>query len=116
MENDKTASSMLDDVDVTSDISFKKSKSPTVENIEDNQNISGNMNDNNLSSCTEVNKMLPEKASKNDNITIILREHGSSHHGHSHSHGHVHSAPQNLSSVAWMVIMGDGLHNFTDGE
>ncbi|XP_045483804.1 zinc transporter foi [Harmonia axyridis] len=115
LENDKTASSMLDDVDMTSDLSFKKSKSATTENIEDNQNIGGCMNENNLSSCTEVNKMLPEKTPKNDNITIILREHGSSHHGHSHSHGHVHSAPQNLSSVAWMVIMGDGLHNFTDG-
>ncbi|XP_044744449.1 zinc transporter foi-like isoform X2 [Coccinella septempunctata] len=114
LENDKTASSMLDDVDVTSDISFKKSKPPTADSIEDNQNMGGCMNENNLSSCTEVNKMLPEKVPK-DNITIILREHQSSHHGHSHSHGHVHSAPQNLSSVAWMVIMGDGLHNFTDG-
>ena len=28
---------------------------------------------------------------------------------------HVHSAPDSMSSVAWMVIMGDGLHNFTDG-
>lgn len=47
--------------------------------------------------------------------TVILREHESQHHGHSHTHGHVHSAPDSLSSVAWMVIMGDGLHNFTDG-
>lgn len=46
---------------------------------------------------------------------VILREHGRTHHGHSHSHGHVHSAPSSLSSVAWMVIMGDGLHNLTDG-
>lgn len=29
--------------------------------------------------------------------------------------GHVHSAPESMSSVAWMVVMGDGLHNFTDG-
>ena len=49
------------------------------------------------------------------NFQVILREHENQHHGHSHSHGHVHSAPDNLSSVAWMVIMGDGLHNFTDG-
>lgn len=46
---------------------------------------------------------------------VIVREHTTSHHGHSHSHGHVHSAPESLSSVAWMVILGDGLHNFTDG-
>uniref|UniRef100_A0A6B2EK53 Putative zinc transporter foi n=1 Tax=Phlebotomus kandelakii TaxID=1109342 RepID=A0A6B2EK53_9DIPT len=47
--------------------------------------------------------------------TVILREHESQHHGHSHTHGHVHSPPSSLSSVAWMVVMGDGLHNFTDG-
>lgn len=46
---------------------------------------------------------------------ILIREHESKHHGHSHTHGHVHSPPDSLSAVAWMVIMGDGLHNFTDG-
>lgn len=50
-----------------------------------------------------------------ENYTIILREHETNHHGHSHTHGHVHSPPDSLSAVAWMVIMGDGLHNFTDG-
>jgi len=30
-------------------------------------------------------------------------------------HGHSHSLPSSCSSVAYMVIMGDGLHNFTDG-
>lgn len=50
-----------------------------------------------------------------ETYTIILREHESSHHGHSHKHGHVHSPPRSLSAVAWMVVMGDGLHNFTDG-
>ena len=33
-------------------------------------------------------------------------------HGHGHSHGKV---PNTVASVAWMVIMGDGLHNFSDG-
>ena len=33
---------------------------------------------------------------------------------HEH-HGHSHEVPGSVSSVAWMVIMGDGLHNFTDG-
>ena len=33
-------------------------------------------------------------------------------HGHGHSHGPL---PSSVSSVAWMVIMGDGLHNFSDG-
>ncbi|ELT90758.1 hypothetical protein CAPTEDRAFT_18141 [Capitella teleta] len=35
-------------------------------------------------------------------------------HGRS-QHGHSHEVPGDVSSVAWMVIMGDGLHNFTDG-
>lgn len=61
--------------------------------------------------CIEA-KMLPRD---HEDYTVIVREHASDHHGHSHKHGHVHSAPQNFSSVAWMVIMGDGLHNFTDG-
>ncbi|PAA52953.1 hypothetical protein BOX15_Mlig028476g1 [Macrostomum lignano] len=33
--------------------------------------------------------------------------------GHGHSHGG--EIPRSLASVAWMVILGDGLHNFTDG-
>ncbi|KAL6441966.1 hypothetical protein ACFW04_002373 [Cataglyphis niger] len=52
---------------------------------------------------------------ESESYTVILREHENRHHGHSHSHGHVHSAPESMSSVAWMVVMGDGLHNFTDG-
>ncbi|KAL5963387.1 Zinc transporter ZIP10 [Taenia solium] len=53
-------------------------------------------------------------------------------HGHSHfpiaddstvttieitggAHGHSHHISTSMASVAWMVIMGDGLHNFTDG-
>ncbi|PSN40027.1 hypothetical protein C0J52_17087 [Blattella germanica] len=58
---------------------------------------------------TELN---PSEA---ESYTVIIREHENNHHGHSHTHGHVHSPPDSLSSVAWMVVMGDGLHNFTDG-
>lgn len=40
-------------------------------------------------------------------------------HSHSHKHGHSHGAvdtkSESLSSIVWMVILGDGLHNFTDG-
>lgn len=32
-----------------------------------------------------------------------------------HGHGHSHDVPSSVSSLAWMVIMGDGLHNFCDG-
>ncbi|XP_016094232.1 zinc transporter ZIP10 [Sinocyclocheilus grahami] len=45
--------------------------------------------------------------------------HGNGHgHGHSH-HGHCHSDQEmkdaGIASIAWMVIMGDGMHNFSDG-
>ena len=36
-------------------------------------------------------------------------------HGHSHGHNHSHQVPGSVGAVAWMVIMGDGLHNFSDG-
>ncbi|XP_072542599.1 zinc transporter ZIP10 [Salminus brasiliensis] len=40
-------------------------------------------------------------------------------HGHGHSHGHCHSDKEmkdaGIASIAWMVIMGDGMHNFSDG-
>ncbi|KAL6485129.1 hypothetical protein MHYP_G00071740 [Metynnis hypsauchen] len=47
------------------------------------------------------------------------KKHGHSHgHGHSH-HGHCHSDKDmkdaGIASIAWMVIMGDGMHNFSDG-
>ncbi|XP_063932699.1 zinc transporter foi-like [Zophobas morio] len=91
------------------------------ENGETNQNMTECPNDlNSSNNCTEINKMLPHiEVSGHEepeaDYTVILTEHGAVHHGHSHLHGHVHAAPQNFSSVAWMVIMGDGLHNFTDG-
>ncbi|XP_077393309.1 zinc transporter ZIP10 [Festucalex cinctus] len=42
------------------------------------------------------------------------------HHGHGHSHGgNCHSDQEmkdaGIASIAWMVIMGDGMHNFSDG-
>ncbi|XP_035222159.1 zinc transporter ZIP10-like [Stegodyphus dumicola] len=41
--------------------------------------------------------------------SVIVSEH------HGHGHGHSHEIPQSVTAVAWMVIMGDGLHNFCDG-
>lgn len=32
--------------------------------------------------------------------------------GHGHSHG---DGGSGLAAVAWMVVLGDGLHNFVDG-
>ena len=47
--------------------------------------------------------------------TVIISSHEVVHHGHSHAHTHLHSAPSNISSVALMVITGDGIHNLADG-
>ena len=47
--------------------------------------------------------------------TVIITQHEVHHHGHSHAHSPLHSAPKNISSVAWMVIFGDGIHNLADG-
>jgi len=30
-------------------------------------------------------------------------------------HNHSHEVPQSIAAVAWMVIVGDGIHNFADG-
>ncbi|VUZ51599.1 unnamed protein product [Hymenolepis diminuta] len=51
-----------------------------------------------------------------DTTTSIIEPRGDSHgHGHSHNLKQLLSLPTSMASVAWMVIMGDGLHNFTDG-
>ena len=51
----------------------------------------------------------------------LLAGHGHAHghgfggHGHSHGgHGHSHGL-DGIAMVGWMVILGDGLHNFADG-
>ncbi|KAI3356508.1 hypothetical protein L3Q82_017715, partial [Scortum barcoo] len=53
------------------------------------------------------------------------KQHGHGHsHRHSHGHGHSHGGnchsdqemkDAGIASIAWMVIMGDGMHNFSDG-
>ncbi|KTF90929.1 hypothetical protein cypCar_00007073 [Cyprinus carpio] len=35
--------------------------------------------------------------------------------GHGHSHGQTGSEKMGIRSMAWMVVMGDGIHNLTDG-
>ncbi|KAM4026153.1 zinc transporter ZIP10 [Anomaloglossus baeobatrachus] len=50
--------------------------------------------------------------------TEMPKKHSHSKHSH-HSHGHCHSGKDmkdtGIASIAWMVIMGDGMHNFSDG-
>lgn len=35
--------------------------------------------------------------------------------GHGHGHSHDHSVPRTLSALVWRVVVGDGIHNFSDG-
>merc|ERR1719420_2493988 len=51
-----------------------------------------------------------ELQQNNNEEKVIISQHEVPHHGHSHAHSHLHSAPRNMSSVAWMVILGDGIH------
>uniref|UniRef100_A0A671K120 Zinc transporter ZIP6 n=2 Tax=Sinocyclocheilus anshuiensis TaxID=1608454 RepID=A0A671K120_9TELE len=52
---------------------------------------------------------------------ILHHHHSQNHHPHTHTHRHTHSYSHQhfqeagVATLAWMVIMGDGLHNFSDG-
>ncbi|KAM4697527.1 zinc transporter ZIP10 [Rhinophrynus dorsalis] len=54
---------------------------------------------------THEKMSIPKKTSRNKHL--------------GHSHGHCHSGKDmkdtGIASIAWMVIMGDGMHNFSDG-
>lgn len=102
-----TAQSLLSSRNHNADAQYRGDKDDL--QTPDNNTIATNLDDGSLDICGCEHKKTSE------NYTVILREHETKHHGHSHTHGHVHSPPKTLSAVAWMVIMGDGLHNFTDG-
>lgn len=36
-------------------------------------------------------------------------------HHHGHSHGPTGNMKTGIADIAWMVILGDGIHNFIDG-
>ncbi|KAK3534658.1 hypothetical protein QTP86_018203 [Hemibagrus guttatus] len=52
---------------------------------------------------------------------ILHHHHSQNHHPHTHTHRQPHSYSvqhfenAGVATLAWMVIMGDGLHNFSDG-
>ncbi len=43
-----------------------------------------------------------------------IAAHDANTHGHDHGHAH-HGAAHGRETSAWMIIIGDGFHNFTDG-
>ncbi|XP_051867076.1 zinc transporter ZIP10 isoform X3 [Pristis pectinata] len=63
-------------------------------------------------SHSEIDSFTPNHESK----TMSKKHHSNSAH---HSHGHCHSNKEmqdaGIANIAWMVIMGDGMHNFSDG-
>ncbi|CAH8551640.1 unnamed protein product [Schistosoma guineensis] len=74
----------------------------------------------NLPKITIANENETKTKEPEKQLRIDLPDHhqedvNTSDHGHGHSHGHSHEVPESVAAVAWMVIMGDGLHNFTDG-
>lgn len=48
---------------------------------------------------------------------ILHHHHSQNHHPHTHTHTYSlqHFQEAGVATLAWMVIMGDGLHNFSDG-
>ncbi|XP_021373031.1 zinc transporter ZIP10-like [Mizuhopecten yessoensis] len=53
---------------------------------------------------------------KDKQFDMVDQENPSSVLSHSHHHhGHSHILPTSVASIAWMVILGDGIHNFCDG-
>ncbi|XP_047226086.1 zinc transporter ZIP10 [Girardinichthys multiradiatus] len=56
---------------------------------------------------------LQDKQSPTKDTGRKARKHGHSHGGNCHSDQEMKDA--GIASIAWMVIMGDGMHNFSDG-
>jgi len=63
--------------------------------------------------CSNQCDLEPVVENKQD--SVIITQHEVEHHGHSHVHSHLKSPPRHISSAAWMVIVGDGIHNLADG-
>ena len=84
--------------------------------------ISSRLNENRPSNDCNKNKC---EIAHNDMEHPFKHEHDYGHkddheHEHSHALGHGHShgditKKTSIASVAWMVIVGDGFHNFSDG-
>nr|XP_020466707.1 zinc transporter ZIP10 [Monopterus albus] len=71
-------------------------------------------------SLTPTNSQQDQQPSTKENGRKAKQQRHRHSHGHGHSHGgNCHSDQEmkdaGIASIAWMVIMGDGMHNFSDG-
>ncbi|KAM4626308.1 zinc transporter ZIP10 isoform 1-T2 [Discoglossus pictus] len=70
------------------------------------------------SSCEDDHSLDDGQYEHQHENTSSPKKHNHGKHSH-HSHGHCHSGKDmkdtGIASIAWMVIMGDGMHNFSDG-
>ncbi|XP_033732150.1 zinc transporter ZIP10-like [Pecten maximus] len=68
------------------------------------------------SSHKECSREHEDHSDKDRQFDMVDQENPSSVLSHSHHHhGHSHILPTSVASIAWMVILGDGIHNFCDG-
>ncbi|GLG97384.1 Putative zinc transporter [Gryllus bimaculatus] len=66
---------------------------------------------------SQVDRCMLSKYNYQDQVMRTYTNHEISHDTHSHSH-HIHfeqGKDSVVATVAWMIIFGDGLHNFIDG-
>ena len=67
-------------------------------------------------SCADVRKLADDAHNELHEHCDTARMKASTRVHHSNGgHNHSHDVPGSVASVAWMVIVGDGFHNFADG-
>ncbi|NXE06208.1 S39AA protein, partial [Lophotis ruficrista] len=87
--------------------------------VEEDNNMHHSHND--VSHAAQDHDLHDSEYDSHGEDKMIARKHSHHwHHKHSHhSHGHCHSGKDlkdtGIANIAWMVIMGDGIHNFSDG-
>ncbi|NXN44098.1 S39AA protein, partial [Rhinoptilus africanus] len=87
--------------------------------VEEDNNMHHSHND--VSHTAQEHDLHDSEYDSHGEDKMIARKHSHHwHHKHSHhSHGHCHSGKDlkdtGIANIAWMVIMGDGIHNFSDG-
>ena len=85
-------------------------------NIYTNNNFSGSGSDNQMRRHGPTETTTTETTLTSDSGDGSCgHEHEHDHHHHHHHHSHKIDETTSIATVAWMVIVGDGFHNFSDG-